>query len=220
MIKLLQKYLPFFNSLSELQQNTLASSAYRAECKEGKNLRSKNEECLGLVIVTIGRLRVYITSDEGKEITLYRLPQGDISLLAASCAMPNIHFDILLEAEVDSEVIIISPSVFRQITDASLPASNYINLLLSARLSRVMCLMDQVLNQRLDSRLAALLLEEAALRQSDVISITQEQLANHLGTAREVVTRTLKTFRSKGWIKAERQSIKILSAKDLQSIST
>jgi len=209
----LKNYLPFFKDLNAEQKDKLVNSSYTAFCTKGKSLRSRKDDCLGFVTVKSGRIRVYITSEEGKEITLYRLLERDMCLFSASCAMSNIQFDVMLEAEEDTEVVIISPCVYKELMDTSLPVAKYTNELLSARLSDVMWLMDRVLNQRLDSRLAAFLLEESNLRESDVITITQQQLANHLGTAREVITRMLKHLQKEGCIDIKRGTV-LLKAKD------
>ena len=218
MINLFEEYLPFFKNLSEEHQTKLVSGAYTAYCAKGESFRARKDECLGFVIVKSGRIRVYITSDEGREITLYRLLQRDMCLFTASCAMSNIQFDVMLEAEEDTEVVIVSPMVYKELMDCSLPVARYTNELLSQRLSEVIWLMDRVLNERLDSRLASLLLEESSFSDSDTLLLTQEQLANHLGTAREVVTRILKKFQSGGLVNLKRGSIELLNRAGLNEI--
>ncbi len=219
MTDILERYLPFFKSLTDKEKNKLVSASHVSLCAKGQTLRNKKEDCLGFVIVKSGRLRVYMTSAEGREITLYRLLEGDMCLFSASCAMSNIQFDVMLEVEEDSEVIIISPCVYKELMDSSLPVARYTGELLSSRLSEVMWLMDRVLNKRLDSRLASLLIEESDLRESMVIPLTQEQLANHLGTAREVVTRMLKNFQSEGMVLLKRGTVEITDRKTLYNIS-
>ena len=219
MINILESYLPFFSRLSSEEKNKLISASHISLCEKGKALRGKRDDCLGFVIVKQGRIRVYMTSDEGREITLYRLLDGDMCLFSASCAMSNIQFDVMLEAEVETEVIIISPCVYKELMDTSLPVAKYTGELLSSRLSELMWLMDNVLNKRLDSRLASLLLEEGDLRESKIIPLTQEQLANHLGTAREVVTRMLKNFQSDGLVQLKRGAVEITDTNALQQLS-
>ena len=219
MINVLENCLPFFKELTYEQKDKLVRGSYTAICHSGEKLRSRKDDCLGFVVVKRGRIRVYMTSNEGREITLYRLLDGDMCLFSASCAMSNIQFDVMLESEEDSEVVIISPGVYKELMDTSLPVSKYTTELLSSRLSDIMWLMDQVLNKRLDSRLAALLVEESNLRETTLLSITQEQLANHLGTAREVVTRMLKKFQSKGLIQLKRGTVELINIKALQHLS-
>ncbi len=218
MINVLEDYLPFFKGLSKEQKDKLVNGSYTAIRTKGKNLRPHKEDCLGFVIVKSGRLRVYITSDQGREITLYRLLQRDMCLFSASCTMSNIQFDVMLEAEEDTEAVIISPCVYKELMDTSLAVAKYTNELLSQRLSEVIWLMDRVLNERLDSRLASLLLEESSLNDSDTVFLTQEQLANHLGTAREVVTRILKKFHSDGLVNLKRGSVELINRDGLNEI--
>ena len=219
MIDILENYLPFFSKLTTDEKNKLVSASHISLCEKGKALRNKREDCLGFVIVKKGRLRVYMSSDEGREITLYRLLEGDMCLFSASCAMSNIQFDVMLESEVESEVVIISPCVYKELMDTSLPVAKYTGELLSSKLSEVMWLMDQVLNQRVDVRLASLLIEESDLRESEIIPLTQEQLANHLGTAREVVTRILKGFQADGIVSVKRGTVEITDRNALYGIS-
>lgn len=219
MTEILERYLPFFSKLTIAEKNKLVSAAHISMCQKGKALRNKREDCLGFVIVKSGRLRVYMNSDEGREITLYRLLEGDMCLFSASCAMSNIQFDVMLETEMESEVIIISPCVYKEFMDTCLPVAKYTSELLSSRLSEVMWLLDKVLNQRIDSRLASLLLEESDLIESEDIPLTQEQLANHLGTAREVVTRILRGFQSEGIVELKRGIVRIIKRDALNSMS-
>ena len=219
MLNVLENCLPFFKDLTNEEKNKLSAASHSVICPPGQNLRSRKDDCLGFVIVKKGRIRVYMTSNEGREITLYRLIDGDMCLFSASCAMSNIQFDVMLKSEEESEVVIISPGVYKELMDSSLPVAKYTTELLSSRLSDIMWLMDQVLNKRLDSRLAALLVEESNLRESNIISLTQEQLANHLGTAREVVTRMLKNFQSEGLVQLKRGTVELINIKALQHLS-
>lgn len=218
-MELLKDYFPFWNKLTPDEQSRLSAAAAVRYCPAGTILQAGTDDCIGLVLVTRGRLRVYISSEEGKEITLYRLLERDMCLFSASCMMNNIQFDISVQAEEDTDFIIISPGVYKELMDTSLPVARYTNELMSSRFSDVMWLMDQVLNKRLDSRLAALLLEEAELSGSNVLTLTHEQLGSHLGTAREVVTRMLKYFQSEGLVRLARGSIELIDIAGLESAS-
>ena len=158
-------------------------------------------------------------SDEGKELTLYRLLERDICLFSASCMMRSIEFEVMVEAEADTEVIHLPAEVFRRVTEQSAPAANYVNELMATRFSDVMWLMDQVLSKKMDGRLAALLLEECELAGSDTLSVTHEQLARHLGSAREVVTRMLKYFQNEGLVHLTRGSIALLDRERLSALA-
>lgn len=218
-MSILEEYLPFWKNLAEPEKSMLKKAERTAFYKKGKTLHSGTEDCLGLIIVKNGRLRIFISSGEGKEITLYRLLERDMCLFSAACIMNNIDFDVMVQAEEDTEISIIPPHAYKTLTDSSLPALKYTNELLSSRFSDVMQLIDQILNKRLDQRLSALLLEEAHFSGSDTIDLTHEQLAGHLGTAREVVTRMLKYLQNESCILVKRGSVEITDKKKLQSLA-
>ena len=213
----LSEYFPVWDQLTEAQQNMLERSAVYREIPKGTLLHNGELDCLGMILVESGRLRAYIVSEEGKEITIYRLLSRDICLFSASCMMKNIQFEVTVEAETEAAVRIIPPSAFRGVMEESAAMANYMNELMAGRLSDVVWLMEQVMWKSFDSRLAAFLLEESALEESDVLKITQEKIADHLGTAREVVTRMLRYFQGEGAVKLSRGTIEILDRKKLEA---
>lgn len=213
----LSEYFPVWDQLTKAQQNMLERSAVYREIPKGTLLHHGDLDCLGMILVESGRLRAYIVSEEGKEITIYRLLSRDICLFSASCMMKNIQFEVTVEAETEAAVRIIPPSAFRGVMEESAAMANYMNELMAGRLSDVVWLMEQVMWKSFDSRLAAFLLEESALEESDVLKITQEKIAAHLGTAREVVTRMLRYFQGEGAVKLSRGTIEILDRKKLEA---
>src|SRR5699024_12838161 len=104
-------------------------------------------------------LRAYIVSEEGREITIYRLLERDFCLFSASCMMKNIQFAVTVETETDAAVWIIPPAVFKSLMEESAAAANYVNQLMAGRFSEVVWLMEQIMWKSFDSRLAAFLLE-------------------------------------------------------------
>ena len=213
----LSEYFSVWDQLTKAQQNMLEHSAVYREIPKGTLLHNGELDCLGMILVESGRLRAYIVSEEGKEITIYRLLSRDICLFSASCMMKNIQFEVTVEAETEAAVRIIPPSAFRGVMEESAAMANYMNELMAGRLSDVVWLMEQVMWKSFDSRLAAFLLEESALEDSDVLKITQEKIADHLGTAREVVTRMLRYFQGEGAVKLSRGTIEILDRKKLEA---
>ena len=190
---------PIWDKLTAQQRETLTAAAAVRFAKRGTLLHGGSGDCLGLLVVREGQLRAYILSEEGREITLYRLFQRDICLFSAACAMGSLQLDIALEAEKDTEFFLIPPEVYRSVMEASAPLANYTNTLMAERFSQVMWLMEQVMWHSFDRRLAAFLLEESALEGSARLELTHERIAAHLGTAREVVTRCCATSRVRGW---------------------
>ena len=152
-------------------------------------------------------------------MTLYRLFSGDICLFTASCVMKNLQFDLMIQAEKDTTFWVIPAPIYRSVTERSAPLANYTNELMAAHLSEVMWLMEQILWGRMDQRLAAFLLEESLLEGSDNLRITHERIANHLGTAREVVTRMLRYFQSEGMVRLARGTVELRDKRKLERLT-
>ena len=176
-------------------------------------------DCLGLLLIRSGQLRVYTLSSEGREITLYRLFDHDICLFSASCVMPNIQFEVIIEAEKDSEMWVLPSCLFKDLMEESAVVANYANQLISSRFSEVMWLMEQIMWKSFDKRLASFLLEESILENSACLKITHEKIANHMGTAREVVTRMLRYFQSEGMVKLTRGAVEIVDKAALEHLA-
>ena len=189
-------YFPIWDKLTASQQATLSNSISRRSISKGTVVHNGSCDCVGLLLIRSGQLRAYMLSDEGREITMYRLFDRDICLFSASCMMPSVQFEIVIQAEKDTEVWIIPPDVYRRVMDESAPLANYTNELMATRFSEVMWLIEQVMWKSLDKRVAAFLLEESALEGTTRLEITHEAIANHLGTHREVITRMLRYFQS------------------------
>ena len=213
------QYFPVWNKLDSAQQRRLSESAVYRTVPAGTVLHNGSADCVGLFVVRTGQLRAYILSDEGKEVTLYRLFERDVCLFSASCMMSSIQFDIVLEARWDTELWVIPVSVYQDLMEHSVTVSNYTNQLMASRFSEVMWLMDQILFKSFDARLAAFLTEESNIEGSDELVITHEKIAHHLGTAREVVTRMLKYFQSEGTVKLSRGGIRITDRKKLKAMT-
>lgn len=212
-------YFPMWDKLTQNQQERLCSSATRRTVPKGTILHNGSMDCLGLVLIRSGQLRTYILSDEGREMTIYRLFDMDICLFSASCMMRNIQFDVTIEAEKDSDVWIIPPEVYKSLMDESAALANYTNDLMSSRFSEVMWLVEQVLWRSFDKRLADFLLQESRLEESSVLKITHEKIANHLGTAREVVTRMLRYFQTEGMVKLTRGTVELADPQRLKELA-
>ncbi len=212
------EYLPFWDKLSADQQRRIADVVEYRKVKKGTRIHDSSAECLGLVMVRIGQLRAYILSEDGREITISRLFEYDVSLLSASCVMPDMQFDVMIEAEKDTEFWSIPACLFKNMVDESLAVSAYANSLISGNFSELMWLMEKIMWQSFDKRLAAFLLDEIAIEGTNVLKITHEKIANHMGTAREVVTRMLRYFQSEGTVKLTRGAIEIVDAEKLQAL--
>lgn len=176
-------------------------------------------DCIGLLLIQSGQLRAYILSEEGREVTIYRLFEMDICLFSASCIMPSIQFEVIIEAEKDTDLWIIPAWVYKQLLEESAPLANYTNEIMASRFSEVMWLIEQIMWKSLDKRLAAFLLDEASLEGTNQLRLTHEIIGNHLGTAREVITRMLRYFQSEGIVKLTRGSVEITDPKKLAALA-
>ena len=211
-------YFPIWDKLTPAQQKKIEDATYYREVPKGMILHSGETNCLGIVLVQSGQLRAYTISSEGREVTLYRLFEMDTCIFTASCTMPNIMFDMVIEVEKDADVMIIPPEVYNAVLMESAPLANYHNQVISSRFSDVMWMMEQIMWKSFDKRLAAFLLEESALENTTVLKITHEKIANHMGTAREVVTRMLKHFQNEGMVKLTRGAIELVDEKRLREL--
>ena len=212
------EYLPFWNQLSVQQQQLITEVVEYRKVAKGTHIHDSSSECLGLVMVRSGQLRTYILSKDGREITLSRLFEYDVSLLSASCVMPDLQLNVMIEAEKDSELWSIPACLFKNLADESLAVSNFSRNLISSNFSELMWLMEQIMWKSFDKRLAGFLLEEASIEEDSNLKITHEKIANHLGTAREVVTRMLRYFQSEGMVKLTRGTIEIVDDKKMRTL--
>ena len=160
------EYLPFWDKLTAAQQEQISAVVEHHHVSKGTHIHDSSAQCLGLVAVRSGQLRAYILSEDGREITISRLFDYDVSLLSASCVMPDMQFNVMIEAEKDTEFWSIPACLFKNLVDDSLAVSNYSRSLLSSNFSELMWLMEQIMWKSFDKRLAAFLLEEAAIEGS------------------------------------------------------
>ena len=211
-------HFPIWDKLTPSQQQRIESASELRKFKAGSVLHQGSLDCLGLLLIRTGQLRAYILSDEGREITITRLFEMDICLFSASCVMPNMQFDIIIEAEKDSEVWIIPACLYKDLMEESLPIASFSNDLITGHFSELMWLVEQVMWKSFDKRLASFLLEESALEGSTVLKITHEKIAGHMGSAREVVTRMLRYFQTENLVKLTRGAVELTDVKGLQKI--
>ena len=213
-----EQYFPFWNKLNDTDKDFLCQNS-AIEYFEKEQVVHNNMECSGLFIVKKGKLRLYMLSEDGKEITLYRLGPGDICMLSASCVLQSITFEVYVDAEMPSECYRINGAAFNALSERALEVKNFALETAVQRFSDVMWVMQQIVFMSMDRRLAIFLLDECTANSSDFIGMTHEQIARHLGTAREVVTRMLKHFASDGIIEVTRKGIIIIDKKKLRDVA-
>ena len=213
-----KNHFPIWDKLTPDQQKLLSESVISRSVKKGSVIHNGSLECTGLLLVRSGQLRTYLLSEEGREITLYRMFDRDICALSAACIFSSMQFEVTITAEKDSEIYIIPPYVYKSIMNESAPVANYTCEIMATRFSEVMWLIEQVMWKSLDKRIAAFLLEETSIEGSNQLKITHESIANHLGTHREVVTRMLRYFQSEGMVRLSRGVVEITDEKRLSDL--
>ena len=213
-----QDYFPIWDKLTVQQQELMAQSVSFRNVQKGEIIHS-GDDCAGLYLIKSGQLRSYILSDEGREITVYRLFDRDICLFSASCMISSIQFEITIEAEKDTQLWLIPVYVYKNIMESSAPVANFTNELMASRFTDVMWLIEQILWKSMDKRVAAFLLEEMSIEESKVLKITHEDIANHIGTHREVVTRMLKYFQNEDMVLLSRGTIEITDETKLKKLN-
>ena len=215
--QLYKEYFPLWKVLSDNDKKYLCDNSSIVHFEREQAVHN-NTECSGLYIVKSGKLRLYMLSEDGKEITLYRLSPGDICMLSASCVLQSITFDVYVEAEIPSDCYMINGMAFSSVSNRVLEVKNYALEIAVQRFSDVMWIMQQIVFMSMDKRLAIFLLDEVSASGTDMIVMTHEQIARHLGSAREVITRMLKRFSTDGLIEVSRKGIKIIDRKKLRDI--
>lgn len=213
-----QEFFPVWNKLTAGQQEQLEHAVRYEHAKKGTIIHNGSLDCVGVLLIHSGQLRAYMISEEGREITLFRLFERDLCLFSASCMMPNIQFDTIIEAEKDTDFWLIPPNVYKSVMEASAALANYTNEILSSRFSDVMWLMEQIMWKSLDKRVASFLLEETSIEGTNELKITHETIANHLGSHREVITRMLRYFQEEGLVKLSRSKVTVLDIKRLETL--
>ena len=214
----IKDFFPVFPKLTPDQQAQVRQYATLRTVPSGTVVHDGTMGCTGFLIVCTGQLRSYILSDEGREVTLYRMFPQDACLFSASCLFSSLQFDVTIETEKDSEFWILPSSIYQKLMNESLVVSNYTNELMASHMNDVLWLMEQIMWKSFDRRLAGFLLEESAIEGADNLKITHEKIANHMGTAREVVTRMLRYFQNEGMVRLTRGAIQLVDAPRLRQL--
>ncbi len=209
---------PFWSEISEDDKKYICDNSFALSYPQGTTIHDGNE-CSGVFIVKKGCLRVYIMSEDGKDITLYRLHAGDMCMLAASCVLQAITFDVLVDAEENSECYVIGGPAFAAVSERNHNIKIFALELAVTRFSDVMWVMQQILFMSMDKRLAIFLYDESTRLGTDNLTLTHEQIAKYMGSAREVVSRMLKYFSNEGIVEVSRKGVKILDRKRLRELT-
>ena len=205
--------------MSDAEQKSFINSSYNVKFEKGTNIHN-GDECTGIILLKSGSLRLYMLSDEGKEITLYRLFPGDMCMLSASCVLSTVTFDVFVDSEENSDCIVVGGCAYEALSNRMPEAKIFALETAVSAFSDIMWVMQQIPFMSMDKRLAIFLLDEVSKTGEDSVKLTHEQIAKYMGSAREVVSRMLKYFTSEGLISASRsEGIKVLDKKRLRNMA-
>lgn len=210
--------LPFWASLTEQEKEILRKSAVIRRYEKGLFIHSSDRDCLGMLFILSGEIRTYILSDEGREITLFRLYPNDLCVLSASCVISQISFDTQMTARQNTEVLIIPSNITALLKEQNISVRCFLYEQATERFSEVMWAMQQILFKGLDQRLAAFLVEECGRTNSNAVRMTHEQIARNISSAREAVARMLKQFTQDGLVELKRGEIIIKDTDGLKRL--
>ena len=214
----LSEVFPFWGELSDGDKDYICQNTLAMSYPKGSNIHD-GYECAGVYLVRSGCLRVYMLSEDGKEITLYRLFPGDMCILSASCVLKNITFDVFVDSEENSRCVVVGGCAYEDLTRRRPDAKIFALETALSRFSDAMWVMQQILFMSMDKRLAIFLLDEISNTGNDTVKLTHEQIAKYMGSAREVVSRMLKYFSSEGIVEASRKGVRILDKKRLRAMT-
>lgn len=215
----LAQLFPPWENIKETERQEILSNCHFHHFAKGETLHRGDMDCIGILLITTGELRVYMLSEEGREITLYRLHDGDPCVLSASCVLSNITFDVHIEAESDTTLLIINAPAFAKLTADNIHVECFAYKLITERFSDVMWAMQQMLFMSLDQRLAIFLVDEMVKKGQESLNLTHEQIAHNIGSAREAVSRMLKIFAEDGMVELSRRDIKIIDKQKLRLLA-
>lgn len=210
--------LPFWELLTDSEKELVRQNAVIRLYKKGTRVYSSERECLGMLFVMQGEMRTYLLSEEGREVTLFRIYPNDLCVLSASCVISQISFDTQMSAQKDTEALIIPPNIVLFLKEKNLSVRCFLYELATKRFSDVMWAMQQILFKRLDQRLALFLMQESQRLGTDTIHMTHEQIAQQISSAREAVARMLKQFSEDGLVELKRGAIRLLDQKGLKAL--
>jgi CRP/FNR family transcriptional regulator, anaerobic regulatory protein len=206
---------PFFATLSPQARSAILGRAVSKTLAHKQVLARDGGECSFLPFVLAGTLRIYKGSEAGREITLYRIERGESCILSATCILNGGSFPAIAEAEGETEVLLVPAKLLTEYVDSNPDWRRFLFGLYAKRLDEVLSLVDEVAFHHMDARLASYLLRNASGQPSSV-GRTHVQIADELGTSREVVTRILRDFEADGMIATSRGSIQVLRPEVLQ----
>lgn len=210
--------LPFWEKLSDDEKELVRRSAAVRTFAKGEYLKGSVSSCLGMVTILSGSVRALMISEEGREVTLFRLGTGDACVLSASCLLTQITFETQMVAEETTQAMIVNPAVFARLMEENIEVRCYCYKLAAERSSAVIWVLQEILFAKFDRRLARFLLASCEKSGSMQLRMTREAIAQEVNTAREVVSRMLRRFCEDGLITVSGKTITVTDPEGLKKI--
>lgn len=213
----LEKIYPFWPKLSDKEKELVENAVFKEIYNKGMLMHRTEDSCKGLITVLTGQLRTYILSEEGREVTLFRVKEEEVCVLSASCLLDSITFDVLIEATEDTEVLVLPSPVLNQLIQQNPHVELYLYKSATEKFSDVMWTMQQILFLKIDQRVAQFLWDEMVEKNTMTLSVTHDEIARYIGSAREVVTKVLKYMVKENTLELKRGTIIILDKEKLRN---
>jgi CRP/FNR family transcriptional regulator len=210
--------LPFLQSASPQLIRDFKDNAYFAKIPSGRDIFVEGDEVDGIALMMSGVVRVYKLGETGREITLYRFGEGESCVITANAILNQQGFPAIAQVEQDAEAVMIPAEVFSNWVKQYDPWRDFVFSLVSDRLASVMEIVDEVAFQRMDRRVASFLLNRSKLQ--NPILITHQEIANEIGSSREVISRLLEDFSNRELVRLSRGEIQILDFEGLNTYLT
>lgn len=205
----------FWEHLSETERQKLLSFSRLAHYHSKEAILSGDANCLGVLFILQGSIRIYLLGEDGKQATICSMKEGDVCALSASCMFSAATFDVQIDADSDCDIILVPSAVFSELMEKNIYMEAFIYRLMTEHFSEVLSAVERIFFLSLEQRIAAFLIDKSAETSSLLLPVTQEELAQSIGSAREAVSRSLKQFVKEGSIRLSRGKIEILDKNSL-----
>lgn len=212
--RLLLDRFPSFSDLAPQRLAEVIAASLLVRAPAHTVLFESRQACTGFPLLLEGAVRVFKAAPNGREIQLYRVDAGEGCILSGGCLLGNSAYSATAVAESDVVLLKLAPVIFNELMLGYEPFRHFVFGMYNARLEEIMDLVEEVAFRRLDARLAQLLVQRGP-----VIRETHQKLADDLGSVREMVSRLLRTFETRGWVALEREHVTVVDPEALLGLT-
>jgi CRP/FNR family transcriptional regulator len=210
----LRTRFPALEGLAPARLERLVAEGQLLHVPDGQSLYDAKQPCRGFPLILEGAVRVVMNAPNGREIGLYRVDPGQGCILSGGCLLGHSDYAARGIAEGDVTLLSVPPGEFQSLLLEHEPFRAFVFGMYGERLAEVMALVEEVAFRRLDERLAQLL-----VHRGPVIQATHQALADELGSVREIVSRLLRSFEQRGWVRLERERVTVADPKALAALA-